>query len=195
MDEITLPGGLPQSISKEAEKEALLLAKKEAEAAKYFEANFPPKTASDREIIKELARKRAEAQVQELKRLEPEHILEKPIRTAAEETAEKATEKLSKEMAKEATEDALRNKMVTEDLLKSFRLRSAAEKAAEGAGRITRGAAKMMGPIGNVIDLISPSETVSEEEEMKELERLRAKENFLATKRMLDKSRKPANEE
>jgi len=193
MDDTTAPGGnLPRPrVTKEAEKEALLLAKKEVEAINYFTDNFPPKSQKDIDVIRDLARKRAEAQVEELKRLEPEMVMEKPTARIAKET----TEKISKESAKEAAEEALRNKMVTEDLLKKFRLRSAAEKAIEGTGRVARGAAKMIGPIGNVVDLLSPSETVSEEEEMKELEAQKAKENFLATKKMLEKSRNPANKE
>lgn len=195
MDETTLPSGILPKLTPEQEKEAMLLAKKEAEASKYFETNFPPKSESDRNIIKELARKRAEAQVEELKRLEPEHILEKPMRTVAEETAEKAPGVLSKEVVKEAAEEKLRNKMITQDLLNSFKLKSAAAKAAQGAGKVARGAARLAGPVGNLVDFLSPSETVSEEEEMKELEKQKSKENFLATKKLLQKARNPASED
>jgi hypothetical protein len=189
MDDITktIGAGLRTPITKEAEEEALKLARLTQQAEESLSSYLKPQTPEDADFIKRMARSQAEGEVREAAEVARRTSLPKPKAASQLPIAEEAIEKT----AKEAMD--IGDKRVTEDILRKFRSEKAKDLAKAAVGKVGKTTLKFLPVVGAFTELMDQGETVSEEQEMAELERLKQGDNALAKRNALEKLRSPAS--
>jgi hypothetical protein len=189
MDDITktIGAGLRSPITKEAEEEALKIARLTQQAEESLSSYLKPQTPEDVDFIKRMARSQAEGEIKEAAEAARRASLPKPKTASQLPIVEEAIEKT----AKEAMD--IGDKHVTEDILRKFRSEKAKDLAKAAVGKVGKTALKFLPVVGAFTELMDQGETVSEEQEMAELERLRQGDNALAKRNALEKLRSPAS--
>jgi hypothetical protein len=189
MDDITktIGAGLRSPITKEAEEEALKIARLTQQAEESLSSYLKPQTPEDVDFIKRMARSQAEGEIKEAAEAARRASLPKPKTASQLPIVEEAIEKT----AKEAMD--IGDKHVTEDILRKFRSEKAKDLAKAAVGKVGKTALKFLPVVGAFTELMDQGETVSEEQEMAELERLKQGDNALAKRNALEKLRSPAS--